>query len=152
LIAVVEPPTLLARLGSLLEIFPFASRNCTAALFVRAVVPPARVSFTVALAPVGIAPKLQLKILPAVLQIPCVVLEETSKAGSVSVRVTSPAFPGPPLLTTMVKVIKDPAFALAGEVTVIARSAIFETNGVTAFDGNDSRLLPVAFVAWTEKL
>ena len=152
MIAVVELPMLLARLGSLLEILPLLSRSCTAAVLVSAVLPPARVSFTVALTPALVAPKLQLKMRPVTLQIPCVVLEETSGAGRVSIRVTSAAFPGPPLLTTIVNVINDPAFTLAGELTAIDRSAMLDTNGVTAFDGSDSRLLPVEFVACTVKL
>jgi hypothetical protein len=93
------------------------------------------------------APKLQVKRLPAILHTPCVVVEDTIGAGSVSARVTSAASPGPPLLTVIVKVTKDPAFTEAGELTLICTSEKGDTNGVTVFDGSDSALLPVALVA-----
>ena len=65
--------------------------------------------------------------------------------------VISAAFPGPLLVTVMAKVTNAPAFTVAGDVMVIARSAPTGATRVTALDGKDSALLPVALVAWMVK-
>ena len=150
--AVVALARLFVRLGSLFTMLPLASLSCTEAVLVMAVVPIATVSLIVAVAPATIPPRLQLRMLPVRTQTPWVVVNDWNVPGMVSERVTSAAFPGPPLVTTMLKFTNAPAFTEAGAVMVIARSFTLGTKGVTALDGSDSVLLPVALVAWTVKL
>src|SRR5262249_19189045 len=145
---VVELATLFVPTVSLIRL-PNASRNCTEAVFVKEVVPASTVALIVARAPAGIAPRLQVNTAPVCVHMPWEVVEDWKVPGSVSVRVTSVAFPGPLLVTVMAKVTKAPALSLAGEVIVIARSAPVGAMSVTALDGADSTLFPVALVAWT---
>lgn len=128
---------------------PAASRSCTAAVLVRAVVPERTVTLIVACAPAFNAPRLQVKTAPVWVQTPCELVEDWKADGKVSVSVTSAALPGPLLVTVMAKVTNAPAFADAGEVMVIPMSVVSGDRGVTAFDGSDSAPLPTAFVACT---
>ena len=64
--------------------------------------PIATVTFTVALAPASIPPRVQLNCEPEIEHAPCVVVDETKFAGKLSARVTFGASPGPRFETPMV--------------------------------------------------
>lgn len=130
-------------------ILPRASFSWTAAVFVIAVFPATTVTVTLACAPASNAPKVQLKLVPVCVQTPCDVVEAWKAPGSESLSVTSAASPGPLLVIVMEKVTNAPALTLPGEDIVMAMSAPCGEIGVTALDGSDGALLPVALVART---
>src|SRR5215472_7644079 len=148
LMLVVELATLFPPTVSTIRL-PDASRNWTEAVFVTAVAPAIMVNVTLALLPESIPPRLQLKFAPVCVHTPWLVAADWKAPGSVSVRVTIAASPGPLFVIVMVKVRNDPALMLAGEVIAIERSAPSAPVGVTAAEGADSALLPVTLVACT---
>lgn len=145
---VVELARLFPGLVSLMR-FPNPSLNWTDAVFVIDALPETTVTLMVACAPAASAPRLQVKTAPVCVQIPWEAIEDWKSAGNVSVSVTNAASPGPLLVTVMANVTKAPALTVAGELMMIDRSDPCGEIGVTALDGNDGVLLPVALVART---
>ena len=99
---VVALAVLLVRLGSWFRTLPRRSLSVAVAELVMAEAPIATVTFTVALEPAGIPPRVQLNCDPRIEHAPCVVVDETKFAGRLSARVTFGASPGPRLETPMV--------------------------------------------------
>ena len=146
---VVELAVLLDGFGSV-KTAPVVSRICTVAVLVIGAAPIATIAVTVALAPAGIVPRLQLKLNPVIAQAPWVVVDDWKGTGKRSLSTTTGAGWGPLFVTIMVKTTKEPAFTRAGELMVICTSGAPGGNpGETAAEGADSGLLPMAFVACT---
>ena len=128
------------------------SLSVAVAELVMAEEPAATVTFTVALVPASIPPRVQLKLVPIDEQAPWVVENDTSGAGRVSASITFAALPGPLLLMVMVKVTNEPAFTDEGELIERAMSVMFGATGLTVLEGSEGVELPAELVATTTKL
>ena len=109
------------------------------------------VSVTDALPPGANAPRLHTKLLPAAKHVPWLLNSETNVApvvGMESVRMTCCTVPGPPFTIVIVYGLFELEFTEVAPCIEIAKSGgPAATEGVTAFDGADSRPFPFTFVA-----